>query len=52
MKNRDLTERLVVMIDKPLRLALDKEQERSGAPIAEIVRRALQEYLADKKKQQ
>jgi hypothetical protein len=45
MKNQQLTERLIVMVDKPTRKGLDKISNATGASVAYLVRRALTKYL-------
>jgi predicted DNA-binding protein len=45
MKNQQLTERLIVMVDKPTRKSLDKISNETGASLAYVVRRALDQYI-------
>jgi ribbon-helix-helix CopG family protein len=41
MKNRNMTERLVVQLDAKMKAALDQHSQESGVPISEFVRRAV-----------
>lgn len=42
--------RTVIYLDKKEREALDKRSRETGAPVTELVRRAIAEYIANRKK--
>jgi hypothetical protein len=51
-KNRGLGERVTFMTDKNQREWLSQESETTGAPLGEIIRRAIDDYIAKKKNEQ
>jgi len=43
-------QKLVCMVDKNLRAGLEALSQKTGAPISELIRRALAKYLEKRKK--